>query len=160
VSVGWWVRIRRHPDLPISNDCLDGLNGQRAGPLQLMSETWLIAGSEPIFKVADAARSLAWFERADVGVSSSNQTQCFAHREPDPTIHVAQTGGDELPVHGVLYIHCQEPQGAEGWRRAGIGEGGLQDEELANVRAPSRILETSFASAAPFAKAVPTLDLL
>jgi hypothetical protein len=70
MSVDWWVRLRSHPDLPICHDCLAGLNGQRDGQLQLMSGSWLITGFEPIFKVADVTRSVAWFESAGFEVRS------------------------------------------------------------------------------------------
>ena len=77
-SVDWWVRLRSHPDLPICHDCLGGLNAQRDGQSQLMTGTWLVTGSEPIFKVADVTRSVAWFERAGFQVSLHDDTYAFA----------------------------------------------------------------------------------
>jgi hypothetical protein len=129
-SVDWWVRLRSHPDLPICHDCLGGLNAQRDGQLQLMSGSWLVTGFEPIFKVADVARSVAWFERAGFDVSFHDDTYAFAHRDRDVTIHLAQTVGDDLPGHGALYLHCQDADRvAEEWRQAGIEVDGLRDED-------------------------------
>ena len=91
MSVDWWVRLRSHPDLPICHDCLAGLNGQRDGQLQFMTGHWLVTGFEPIFKVADLARSVAWFERAGFEVSIHDDFYAFAHRDRDLTIHLART---------------------------------------------------------------------
>src|SRR6202046_651963 len=99
-SVEWWVRLLPPPALPICHDCLGGLNGQRDGQLQLMSRSWVATGFEPIFKVSDVARSVAWFERAGFDVSFHNDTYAFAHRDRDLSIHLAQAGGDDLPGYG------------------------------------------------------------
>ena len=129
-SVDWWVRLRTHPDQPICHNCLAGLNGQRDGQLQLMSGTWLVTGFEPIFKVADVARSVAWFERAGFEASFHDDTYAFAHRDRDLTIHLTQALGDDLPGHGVLYIHCHDADRvAEEWRQAGIEVLALRDED-------------------------------
>jgi hypothetical protein len=129
-SVDWWVRLRSHPDLPICHNCLGGLNAQRDGQLQLMSSTWLVTGFEPIFKVADVARSAAWFERAGFEVSFHDATYAFAHRGRDLTIHLAQAVGDDLPGHSALYLHGQDAdRAAEEWRQAGIDVDGLRDED-------------------------------
>jgi hypothetical protein len=116
--------------LPICHDCLGGLVGQRNGQLQLMSDSWLIAGFEPIFKVADVTRSVAWFERAGFEVSFHDNSYAFAHRDRDLTIHLAQVVGDDVPGHGVLYIHCQDADRvAEDWRRAGLDVDGPRNED-------------------------------
>jgi hypothetical protein len=129
-SVDWWVRLRSHPDLPICHDCLGGLNAQRDGQLQLMAGTWLVRGFEPIFKVADVSRSIAWFERAGFEVESHDGTYAFAHRDRDLTIHLARAEGGELPGHGAVYLHCQDAdQVAEAWRQAQINVDGPRNEE-------------------------------
>jgi uncharacterized glyoxalase superfamily protein PhnB len=129
-TVDWWVRLRSHPDLPICHDCLGGLNGQRDGQRQLISGTWLVTGFEPIFKVADVARSVAWFERAGFDASSHDDTYAFAHRDLQLTIHLAQAEGDEVPGQGGLYLHCQDADRvAEEWRAAGMEVDGLRDED-------------------------------
>src|ERR1700729_3174091 len=74
MSVDWWVRLRSHPDLPICHDCLGGLNGRRDGQLELISGKWLVGGFEPIFKVADVSRSVAWFARAGFETSRHDDT--------------------------------------------------------------------------------------
>ena len=122
--------MRSHPDLPICHDCLAGLNNQRDGQLQLMTGTWLITGFNPIFKVANVTRSVAWFERLGFGVSFHDETYAFVHRNRDLTIHLAQAVGDEPPGHGALYIHCQDADRvAEEWRQVGIEVDGLRDED-------------------------------
>ncbi len=129
-SVDWWVRLRSHPDLPICHNCLDGLNGQRNGQLQLMKGTWFVTGFEPIFNVSDVARSVAWFERAGFEVSFHGDTYAFAHRDLHLTIHLAQAQGDEPPGCGALYVHCQDADRvAEDWRAAGIDVEDLRDED-------------------------------
>jgi uncharacterized glyoxalase superfamily protein PhnB len=129
-SVDWWVRLRTHPDLPICHNCLAGLNGQRDGQQQLIRGTWLVTGLEPIFKVADLARSVAWFQRAGFEVSFHDDTYAFAHRDRDLTIHLAEAAGDEHPGHSALYLHCQDADRvAEEFRQAGIEVAGPQDED-------------------------------
>jgi catechol 2,3-dioxygenase-like lactoylglutathione lyase family enzyme len=130
MSVEWWVRMRTHPDLPICHDCLAGLNGQRDGQVQLMTGSWLATGFEPIFRVADMARSVAWFENAGFDVSLHDGAYAFAHRNRDLTIHLARTPGSGLPGRAGVYIHCQDADRvAEEWRRVGIEVDGPRDEE-------------------------------
>jgi hypothetical protein len=122
--------MRSHPDLPICHNCLAGLNTQRDGQLQLMTGKWMVTGFEPIFKVADVARSTAWFECAGFEVSFHDDSYAFAHRDRDLTIHLAQAVGDEPLGHGILYIHCQEADRvADEWRHAGIEVNGPRDED-------------------------------
>ena len=128
-SVDWWVRLRSHPELPICHNCLDGLNGQRDGQLQLISGSWLVTGFEPVFKVSDVSWS-AWFRQAGFEVSFHDDTYAFAHRDKDLTIQLARTTEDEAAGHGVLYLHCHDAdQVAEEWRQAGIDVVGPRDED-------------------------------
>jgi hypothetical protein len=129
-SVDWWVRLRSHPDQPICHNCLAGLDAQRDGQVQLMAGTWLVTGFEPIFTVADVARSVAWFEGAGFETSLHDDTYGFAHRDRDLTIHLARAVGDEVPGRGSLYIHCQDADRvAEAWSQAGIEVDGPRDED-------------------------------
>ncbi len=129
-SVDWWVRLRSHPDLPICHDCLGGLNGQRDGQLQLIRDTWLVMGFEPIFNVSDVPRSVAWFERAGFDVSLHDDTYAFAHRDLHLTVHLALAQRDERPGGGALYIHCQDADRVAGeWRQAGIDVDGPRHED-------------------------------
>jgi uncharacterized glyoxalase superfamily protein PhnB len=98
--------------------------------MQLITGTWLATGFEPIFGVADMARSVAWFEKAGFEVSLHDDTYAFAHRNRDLTIHLAHTPEDQSPGHGALYIHCQDADRvAEEWREAGIEVDGPWDED-------------------------------
>ena len=129
-SVDWWVRLRSHPELPICHNCLGGLNGQRDGQLQLVTGSWIVTGFEPIFRVTDVARSVAWFERANFEVSFHDDSYAFAHRGRDLTIHLAQAAGDERAGQGALYIHCQDADRvADEWRQRGIDVNGPQDQD-------------------------------
>jgi hypothetical protein len=129
-SVDWWVRLRCHPDQPICHDCLGGLNAQRDGQLQLSSGNWVATGFEPIFKVAELARSAAWFERAGFDLDFHNETYAFAHRERDLTIHLAQATEGESAGHGAVYLHCQDADRvAAEWEQAGIVVSGPRDED-------------------------------
>ena len=93
-----------------------GLNGQRDGQLQLMTGTWLVTGFEPIFKVADVTRSVAWFERAGFEVSFHDDTYAFAHRDRDLTIHLAQAVAANRRATGRSTSTAKTPTG---WRRSG-----------------------------------------
>jgi uncharacterized glyoxalase superfamily protein PhnB len=129
-SVDWWVRLRSHPDQPICHDCLGGLNAQRDGQLQLISETWLATGFDPIFKVSDVMHSVAWYERAGFKVSFHDETYAFAHRDRDMTIHLAHADGHEVAGSSSLYLHCQDADRvAEEWTLAGIEVDGPRDED-------------------------------
>jgi hypothetical protein len=129
-SVDWWVRLRSHPDLAICHNCLAGLNGQRDGQQQLMTGSWLVTRFEPIFKVANVSRSVAWFEGAGFETSFDDDTYAFAHRDRDLTIHLARADGDEQPGQGSLYLHCQDADRvAEEWRQSGIAVDGPRHED-------------------------------
>ncbi len=80
--------------------------------------------------MANLTRSVAWFEMAGFEVSLHDDSYAFAHRDRDLTIHLAQSAKGELPVHGALYIHCQDAdQVAEEWRHVGIEVDGPRDED-------------------------------
>ena len=129
-SVDWWVRLRSHPDLPICHDCLDGLNGQRNGQLQLVTGSWFATGPEPIFRVADVPRSVAFYKRAGFEVSFHDDSYAFAHRDLDLTIHLALAERGEITGAGALYIHCQDADRvAIEWREVGIEVQGPQNED-------------------------------
>ncbi len=95
-----------------------------------MTGTWLVTGFEPIFRVADVARSAAWFERVGFEVTFHDDTYAFAHRDEGLTIHLEQPAKNELPGHGAVYISCQDADRvAEDWRRAGVEVEGPRDED-------------------------------
>jgi uncharacterized glyoxalase superfamily protein PhnB len=130
MTVDWFVRLRSHPDLPICHNCLGGLDAQRDGQLQLISGTWLVTGFDPVFKVANVARSIDWFERAGFEVSVHDDTYAFAHRERNLTIHLAQAAARDQPGTSGIYIHCHDADRvAEEWRQAGIEVSGPRDED-------------------------------
>lgn len=90
----------------------------------------MVTGFEPIFKVSDVPRSVAWFEQAGFDVTFHDASYAFAHRARDLTVHLAHAEGDERAGHGSLYLHCQEADRvAEEWRQAGLEVDGPQDED-------------------------------
>ncbi len=98
--------------------------------MQLVTETWLTTGFEPIFSVANVTRSVAWFKKAGFEVSLHDETYAFARRNRDLTIHLAKTAEGGLPGHGALYIQCQDADRvAEEWRQAGLEVDGPRDED-------------------------------
>jgi uncharacterized glyoxalase superfamily protein PhnB len=106
------------------------LNAQRDGQLQLISDAWLVAGFEPIFKVTDVSISADWFRCAGFDVSFHDESYAFAHRERDLTVHLARTTEDAAAGHGVLYLHCQDADRvAEEWKQAGLDVIDPRDEE-------------------------------
>ena len=98
--------------------------------MQLIAGTWLVTGFDPIFRVANVADSVAWFERAGFDVSVHDDTYAFAHRDRDLNIHLAQTAMEGLCGGGGIYIHCQDAdRAAEEWKAAGIDVDGPRDED-------------------------------
>jgi hypothetical protein len=69
--------------------------------LQVKSGTWLITGFQPIFKVANITRSVAWFENAGFEVSFHEETYAFAHRDRNLTIHLAKPPRENLRVTAI-----------------------------------------------------------
>jgi uncharacterized glyoxalase superfamily protein PhnB len=95
-----------------------------------MTGTLLVTGFEPIFRVADVPRSVAWYERARFRVSFHDDAYAFAHRDRDLTIHLSEAVGDQSPGHGALYLRCHDADRvAEEWRQAGIEVDDLRDED-------------------------------
>jgi catechol 2,3-dioxygenase-like lactoylglutathione lyase family enzyme len=138
-EVDWWVRLRSHPDQPICHGCLDGLNAQRDGQLQLIAGTWLVRGFHPILVVADMARSVDWYEGAGFEVSTHGDSYGFAHRDKDLTIHLSVATGDEVPGHGSVYIFCQDvDQVAAAWSGAGLTVDGPHDFDHGRREATAR----------------------
>lgn len=153
-SVDWWVRLRSYPDLPICHVCLAGLNGQRDGQLQLMKGQWLVTGLEPISKVADVARSVAWFERGGFEVSFHGDTYAFAHRDKDLTINLAQAGEARLRATDFSTSTVKAPHG---WLRSGDSLGSEWTARATRTTASAKAssptpTETSFVSVALFAE--------
>ncbi len=128
--VEWWVRLRSHPDLPICHGCLGGLITQRDGQLQLISGTWLVTGLEPVFKVSDVDRSVAFYEQLGFETTLHDETYAFVHRDRGLTIHLDKAGQGAFPGHGSLYIHCQDADRvAKDWRSAGVEVAGPGDQD-------------------------------
>ena len=89
-----------------------------------------MTGFEPVFKVADIGRSVAFYEQLGFETSFHDETYAFAHRDLDLTIHLAKAEKASLPGHGSLYIHCQDADRvAQDWRMAGIAVTGPEDQD-------------------------------
>jgi uncharacterized glyoxalase superfamily protein PhnB len=95
-----------------------------------MARTWLVTGFEPVFEVADVARSAAWFERAGFQVSFHDDTYAFVHRERNLTIHLAQAAEGDQPGRGGIYLHCHDADAvAKALRQGGLDVSGPRDED-------------------------------
>ena len=67
-----------------------------------------MTGFEPVFKVSDVGRSVAFYQQLGFETSFHDETYAFAHRDRDLTIHLAKAEEGFLAGHGSLYIHCQD----------------------------------------------------
>jgi hypothetical protein len=93
-----------------------------------MSGRWVTTTFEPIFKVVDVGRSVAWYERAGFETSLHDERYAFARRPRDLTIHLVRAADDEQPGQAGLYVHCQDADRvSEEWRAAGIEVDGLRN---------------------------------
>ena len=97
-------------------------------------------GFEPIFHVADVARSAAWFDRGGFEVSFHDDTYAFARRDRDLTIHLAQASPADLLVMGVCTSTAKTPTG---WPKSGGRQRSKSTDPAtrttASGRAPSAI---------------------
>jgi catechol 2,3-dioxygenase-like lactoylglutathione lyase family enzyme len=95
-----------------------------------MSGSWLVTGSDVIFKVTDVMTSVDFYGRLGFDVSLHDDTYAFAHRDRDLTIHLAQAVDGDVPGQGSLYLLCQDADRvADDWRAAGVAVDGPRDED-------------------------------
>jgi catechol 2,3-dioxygenase-like lactoylglutathione lyase family enzyme len=86
-----------------------------------------VVGVEPIFAVADVARSVEHYERLGFRTSHHDENYAFAHRD-HLTIHLAQTVDQAIAMTGSIYMHVDDADRlAEGWRGAGVEVVGPED---------------------------------
>ena len=89
-----------------------------------------MTGFDPVFRVADVRRSVAFYGQLGFETTFHDETYAFAHRDRDLTIHLAKAEKDPLAGMGSLYIHCQDADRvAEDWRTAGIAVTGPEDQD-------------------------------
>jgi hypothetical protein len=123
------VQLHSHGEIQICYDCLNWLNGERDQQVNGSSGGWRVGGFEPIFVVANVARSTDHYAKMGFEISVHDETYAFAHRERDLTIHITQHEGDDVMNASSLYIHCDNAdQVASEWRRAGLEVNGPFDE--------------------------------
>jgi predicted enzyme related to lactoylglutathione lyase len=80
-----------------------------------------VVGFEPIFTVADVARSVDHYQRLGFETSRHDDAYAFAHRNGNLTIHLAQAEEGAAPRSGSIYLHVDDAeQLAEEWRKAGV----------------------------------------
>jgi uncharacterized glyoxalase superfamily protein PhnB len=124
-SVNDAVSLYSHPDISICSRCLDWLVAKR-DKQDRAHGGWRVAGFEPIFTVADVARSTNHYAKMGFEIDHHDETYAFAHRDKDLTIHL--TLDESGPTTSTLYIHCHDAdQLAEEWRKAGLEVTGPQD---------------------------------
>ena len=111
----------------------------------------MVAGFEPIFRVADVPQATDHYAKMGFEISHHDETYAFVHRDRDLTVHLTVADGDERPGGGALYIHCDDAdQLASEWRKAGLEIVGPEDQDYGKrrVRLWTR-MGTSFASVRP-----------
>jgi catechol 2,3-dioxygenase-like lactoylglutathione lyase family enzyme len=112
------------PDIALCSDCLDWLRQRRDEQLRAGDPARVIS-DEPIFLVADVARSKDHYLKLGFTTSDHDGTYAFAHRD-DLTIHLAQADG--RPIAGHVYLHVTDAEAiAAAWRLAGLSVTGPQD---------------------------------
>jgi predicted enzyme related to lactoylglutathione lyase len=122
------VGLLSHPDIAVCYRCLDWLNTRRAKQVAAHGGGWNVIGFEPIFRVADVARSVDHYTRLGFETSHHDESYAFAHRDNDLTIHLALSDGEAGVGIGSLYLHVDDAdQLAEDWRKAGVDVTGPQD---------------------------------
>jgi catechol 2,3-dioxygenase-like lactoylglutathione lyase family enzyme len=123
------VQLRNHREIQICRRCLEWLVA-RMDKQETAHGAWLVAGFEPIFRVANIPRATDHYARMGFDIDFHDDTYAFAHRERDLTIHLTLPEGDEVAGASVLYIHCHDAAHvAEEWRRAGLEVTGPVDED-------------------------------
>jgi catechol 2,3-dioxygenase-like lactoylglutathione lyase family enzyme len=124
-----FVRLSSRPEAAICYWCLDGLEGQRRRQSEGPADGWRIVGDEPIFKVADVARSMDHYAKLGFEVSQHDDTYAFAGRENRVTIHLTYDDGDGFGPSAV-YLHVDDAEAvARAWRSAGLQVEGPEDQD-------------------------------
>jgi hypothetical protein len=95
-----------------------------------MADEWRADGFEPIFVVADVARSADHYAKLGFAIEFHDDAYAFAHRDRDLTIHLTLGEKGDRPGGSALYIHCADADiVADEWRRADLDVVGPKDEE-------------------------------
>jgi hypothetical protein len=119
------VTLQSHPEIAVCPRCLDWLAMKREKQLKARGG-WRAIAFDPIFTIADLPRSTDHYAKMGFEIHPYNETNAFAHRDRDLTIHfrVSDTG----PTKSQLYIHCGDADElADEWRKAGLEINGPQD---------------------------------
>jgi hypothetical protein len=121
------VSLLSHRDIVICYQCLDWLNTRRRRQVAAAGGGAAIAGTEPIFRVADVGRAVDHYQRLGFRTSYHDETYAFAHRG-DLTIHLAQADDPAAAGRGGLYLHVDDADQLAGeWRKAGVTVSGPED---------------------------------
>ena len=129
-SVDQSVRLHSYRKIGLCYNCLDWLSRKRDRQVKGRSGGWIVAGSEPIFRVVDVPRATDHYARMGFEISHHDETYAFAHRDRDLTVHLTLAQGDEVSGAGVLYIHTEDAdQIASEWRKAGLEVVGPEDQD-------------------------------
>jgi catechol 2,3-dioxygenase-like lactoylglutathione lyase family enzyme len=93
-----------------------------------MGTEFRIVGVEPIFTVADVAKSRAHYELLGFTTSEHDEFYGFAHHG-DLTLHLAEAeSDDEVVGGGAIYLHVDDAAAlASQWRAAGLSVIGPDD---------------------------------
>ena len=131
-----FIRLWPSTSIRVCYDCLDWMNSQRERQTERASGSVQVIGHEPIFTVADVARSVEHYQRLGFKTDYHDDTYAFASLG-QLTLHLAQDGGEGWPGYhpdrhmtSVMYLHVEDAdQVAADWRAAGATVHGPQDED-------------------------------
>jgi catechol 2,3-dioxygenase-like lactoylglutathione lyase family enzyme len=115
------VRLLHNSDVAICFDCLDWLNTQRDRHVRAHGGGWVVAGSEPVFVVADMPRAADHYRKLGFEITYHDDSYAFAEHG-SLNLHLELSVDDEpRPGGGVLYVHCDDADDVVAeWRKAGL----------------------------------------
>lgn len=115
------VQLLHRSDVKICFDCLNWLNTQRDRHDGAHSGGWVVTGHDPVFVVADMARSIDHYQKLGFDVTPYNDDYAFAEHGT-LNLHLERFEGTGMPAGGgLVYVHCADAQEvADEWRKAGL----------------------------------------
>ncbi len=124
------VKLHSRPDVAICSRCLDWLVMRRDRQVAARSGGWRVGACEPVFTVADVARSVDHYTRLGFAASRHDETSAVARRAEDLTIHLVRSETASGGPGGSIYLDVDDPdQVAEEWRKAGLEVVGPADAD-------------------------------
>jgi hypothetical protein len=119
-TVGAWVTMWSHPELPICYECVDYLNSRRERQLAILGGLQPLQGWDVIFSVLDVDRAVDHYQRLGFETRYHDKTYAFASWGR-LVIHLALDEHPDKHMTGTIYIHVDDADElAAKWRLAGM----------------------------------------